>query len=125
MTLEAVKPAVKGDDEFLSADGVIGTNDIEYDTIPAWGGKLRIQSLTAGDLIEWSEANDSGEAKRTAGLRLIVKSAVDKDGKLIFIDKHIAKLREKSHKETEKVVKGILKLNAMLVKSQDTAAKND
>lgn len=111
-------------DKILSMDDVLAANDIEYATIPGFkdGEVFRIQSLTAGDLIVWSESNE-GEAKRTAGLRLIVQSLVDENGKRIADDTHIAVLRKKSHKVTERIVKSILQLNGMNVKG-DTV-KND
>lgn len=88
-------------------------------------------SVTAGDMIEWSEANE-GEAKRTAGLRLIVRSVVDGEpgvddgarGVRIMDDTHIALLRKLPHKTTENVVKAILKLNGMNVKADNDAKKD-
>lgn len=109
--------------EILTKQDVIEARDIEYGVAKAWDGKnVVIQSLTAGDLIEWSEANE-GEAKRTAGLRLIVKSAVNAEGKEIFSDKDIGMLRTKNHKITENVVKCILRLNGMRVPGEE-APKN-
>lgn len=103
---------------FESMDEILAAPDIEYTTVPGWNGLIRIGSLTAGDMIEWTEAND-GEAKRTAGLRLIVKSLVNSEGKRIGTDKDISKLRAKSHKVTEQVVKAILKLNGFNVKEDE------
>lgn len=110
-----------------------GTNSTEYKRVPGFkpGQVFVIASVTAGDLIEWSEANE-GEAKRTAGLRLIVKSVVDgepgKDegatGRRIMDDTHIALLRKLQHKTTENVVKAILNLNGMNIKDE-AAAKKD
>lgn len=114
------------EDANLSMDDVLTANDVEYAEIEGFtkeGKKFRVQSLTAGDLIEWSEANE-GEAKRTAGLRLIVKSLVDASGKRIADDTHIAVFRKKAHKVTERIVREILKLNGMTVK-QDADAKKD
>jgi hypothetical protein len=111
-------------DKILSLTDILNADDVEYATVPGFkpGEAFRIQSLTAGDMIEWSEAN-AGDAKRTAGLRLIIKSLVDDKGAPILDDTHIATLRNKSHKVTERVVKEILKLNGMNVK--EDAAKND
>lgn len=101
---------------------------VEYARVPGFkpGQIFVLQSVTAGDMIQWSEANE-GDAKRTAGLRLIVKSVVDgepgKDegakGARILDDTHIALLRKLPHKTTEEVVKGILKLNGMKVTGDD------
>lgn len=77
--------------------------------------KIRLGSLTAGDLIEWSEANE-GEAKRTAGLRLLCKSIVNSKGERIADDpKNIQLFKQKSHKVTERLIKEVLKLNGMQV----------
>lgn len=101
---------------------------VEFTTIDGFrpNEKLRIGSLTAGDMIEWSEANE-GEAKRTAGLRLITRSLVGpepENHRYADDPKNIPKLRALRHKETERIVKEILKLNGMTVKGQ-TDAKND
>lgn len=116
-----------------------GVSDVEYATIDGFkpGEKARIGSVTAGDIIEWSEANE-GEAKRTAGLRLITKSLVGPEkpfgGKPVdgFIPNHryaddpknIAKFRAMRHKETERIVKEILKLNGMNVKAEAEVKKD-
>src|SRR5262245_56354749 len=99
-------------DKVVSLADFENADDVEYATIPAWkeGEVIRIKSVSAGDMIEWSEAND-GPAKRTAGLRLIVKSVVDADGRLLLNDSHLQMLRNRSHKKTEEIVKAILKLN--------------
>lgn len=107
---------------FESAHDLLAAEDVEYVVVSGWNGQIRLQSLTAGDMIEWSEANE-GEAKRTAGLRLIVKSVVDSKGVLILTDTHIATLRKKSHRVMETIVKAILKLNGMNVKAE-TETKN-
>lgn len=116
----------------LSMQEFLDEPDIEYARIPGFRSdtSIVIGSLSAGDLIEWSEANE-GEAKRNAGLRLIAKSLVDGNpdedegakGVRISSDKDLGKLRAKSHKVTERIVKAILKLNGMTVKG-DADAKN-
>jgi hypothetical protein len=110
-----------------SMTDILSADEIEYAVIPGFkpGQKLRIGSLSAGDMIEWSEANE-GEAKRTAGLRLICKSLVGPapDNKRYAEDpKNIAVFRMKNHKATEEVVKAIIKLNGLNV-GQTTNAKN-
>lgn len=113
------------EEKVLGLADIVAAEDIEYATIPGFkpGEVFRIRSLTSDDLIVWSESNE-GEAKRTAGLRLIVKSLVDKDGNLVLNDTHLGVLKAKSHKVTERVVRGILKLNGINVKT-DNEAKND
>lgn len=111
-----------------------GASDVEYAIVDGFkpGEKVRIGSVTAGDMIEWSEANE-GEAKRTAGLRLITKSLVGPEKPTNgqppnhrYADdvKNIPKFRAMRHKETERIVREILKLNGMNVKQQDDAKKD-
>lgn len=116
---EKVVPIKPPEEEVLSnANDILGSNDFEYATIDAWGKKVRIQSLTAGDILEWSEAGE-GEAKKTAGLRLIIKSVVDGTGKLVFSPNHISILRTKNHKQTEKVIEAIIKLNGLTIRGAE------
>jgi hypothetical protein len=105
-----------------------GATDVEYAIIDGFkpGRKVRIGSVTAGDIIAWAEANE-GEAKRTAGLRLITKSLVGPaPSNIRYADdpKNVQKFKGMRHKETERIVREILKLNGMTVRAQD-AAKND
>jgi hypothetical protein len=102
-----------------------GASEVQFAEIEGFHPekRIRIGSVSAGDMIEWSEANET-EAKRTAGLRLISKSLVNKAGVRISSDKDIAKFRTMRHNVTERIVKEILKLNGMTVKA-DEKAKND
>lgn len=116
--------------KIISSMSEITTADIiETAEVPGFkpGETLRIGSLTAGDMIEWSEANE-GEAKRTAGLRLITKSLIGPAPENIrYADdpKNIAVFRTKRHRITENIVKGILKLNGMEVKGSTTTGEAD
>ena len=117
---------MKAQAQIESMEEIDASVDVEYAFIAGFvpDKPFRIGSLTAGDLIEWSEANE-GEAKRTAGLRLICKSLVNSKNERFAVDpKNIAIFRRKSHKVTERIVKEILELNGMTVKA-DAAAKKD
>jgi hypothetical protein len=115
-----------------SMDEITGANDDEFAMVEGFtkDKPFRIGSLTAGDMIEWTEAGE-GEAKRTAGLRLICKSLVNSKGDRIALDpKNIAVFRAKSHKVTERIVKEILILNGMktreeLFKTSKTTDKSE
>lgn len=118
------------DKVYASMDEILasGVSEVEYALIDGFkpGEKVRIGSVTAGDIIEWSEANE-GEAKRTAGLRLITKSLVGPEpGNIRYADdvKNIPKFRAMRHKETERIVREILNLNGMTVKGEADAKKD-
>lgn len=117
---ETVEQVYESVDEMV-ADGA---SEVTYKNIEGFkpGKMIRIGSVTAGDMIEWSEANET-EAKRTAGLRLITKSLVNSKGQRISSDRDILKLRQMRHDVTERIVKEILDLNKMGLK-QDKESKN-
>lgn len=118
----------------VSLNDIMSEDIVEYARTPGFtpGQVFVTQTLTAGDLIEWSEASEGSEQKRLAGLRLIIKATVDGEpgvdpgakGIPIMSEAHMEFLRKKKHKTTETVVKHILKQNGMRVKG-DSDAKND
>jgi hypothetical protein len=117
--------------QYLSVDDIFAVDDVQFrdlDMRPlGWPGKLRIGTLSAQDLIEWTEANEG--AKRTAGLRLLIKSLVNEKGERIGRDTMIEKFKTKSHKAVDTVLKEILDLNGLVVKDgkekPTDAAKKD
>jgi len=122
------KNAEPQDQIYASMDDIFnsGAGEVEYAIIDGFkpGQKIRIGSVTAGDILEWQEANE-GEAKKTAGLRLITKSLVGPEpNNTRYADspKFIEKFKQLRHKEAERIVREILKLNGMNVKEKD--AKN-
>jgi hypothetical protein len=102
------------DEKILSMDEYLAVEDVQYVTVPLPGGKgsIRLGSLNAGDMLDFIDSNETA-AKKTAGLRLIVKSMVDAEGNRIGNDKHLAGLRTKNASFTNKIVGEILKLNGM------------
>jgi hypothetical protein len=127
-----IPPEAAAEDEVVADMSEIdSTNNVEYATCPGFkdGQTLRIGSLTAGDFIEWQEAN-KGDAKRTAGLRLICKSLVGpepENRRYALHDRNIQIFRGKSHRITENIVKAVLKLNGIKVKGipDEDDTKND
>jgi hypothetical protein len=104
----------------LSADDVLAADDRRYDIVdvPEWGGKVRIRSLSAAEALEWADKNE--KAPNTAGVRMVLISACDGDGKLIFTDRHIEALKGRSNKAMKRLVQRALDLNGF---SDDEKAK--
>jgi hypothetical protein len=124
---EAEKPL---EEQSMKLDELLAIDDIEYATVPigSSGKFITIRSVTAEEWIIWQEANESGDAKRTAGIRLIIKSLVDgipgkagATGRLICRMDDLGEWKKKSFKLTETIVTAILKLNG----KGDAATKKD
>jgi hypothetical protein len=109
----------------LSFEDILDVDDVQYAVIevPEWHGSVRIGSLSAGDLIDFVEANENPLLQKTAGLRLLSKSLVDEKGKRIGDDEKIRQLQKKDARIVSKIVAEILKLNGMDKKTAD-AEKN-
>ncbi len=120
------------DETILSIDEMLGAEDVEYAVIPTWKvknakgemvqGYSRIGSLDAESIIEWRDENE-GPAKKTMGIRLLVKSLVDKDGARIGTPKHYEAFKKKSNAVMERILGEIVKLNGMTVQQDDKAKK--
>lgn len=112
----------------LSLKNIEDAPNVEFDLVEAWGGLVRIGSLTADQMIEHVEGLENPATKRMAGLRLIVLSLVDIDGKRLFTDETIGKgvaiFGKKDSKTTSLIVRRLLKLNGM-TRAAAEAAKKD
>jgi hypothetical protein len=112
------------DEKPLSIEDILAVDDIQYTEVEAWGGKVRLGSLTAGDVLEFVESNE-GPAKRTAGIRLLIKSLVDADGNRIGRPEMLDRFRKKNAQIINMLVEKILILNGLSTKGTTEAAKND
>jgi hypothetical protein len=103
--------------KYLSMDEILAVDDIQYADVEAFGGLIRIGSLSAGDMIDWIEANEDPAKKRIAGINLIVKSLVDETGARIGRDENTEVLKKKDNRTLGKIVNTILELNGMKPKA--------
>jgi hypothetical protein len=112
--------------KLLSLEEIENLEDVQFVEVevPEWKGTLRFGSLNAGDMIDFVESND-GPAKRTAGLRLIVKSLVDATGQRIGEDKLLQTLKKRDARVCNRLVEAILKLNGIDSKKTSEVSKND
>lgn len=122
------------DERILTIDETLAAEDVEYAVIPTWKtrdrttgqlvqGYTRIGSLSAEDVIEWRDTLE-GPAKKTMGIRLLVNSLVDENGKRIGSPQHYEAFKKKSNAIMERILEQIVKLNGMTVK-KDAETKKD
>lgn len=115
--------------DLFGLDDIIDANVINYDTVKAYGGKVRIGSLNSDDMLEWIEQNEDKDKRKRAGLRLLVRSLVDKDGNRVpenRIEEAVNKFGKKDAKENGKVIEAALRLNGLDRAARLLAAlKND
>ncbi len=108
---EAVKEIKK--DKLLTLDEILKTDDVDYVTAEAFGGKLRFGSLSASTMMDFAEANKDPRRAKTAGVRIVLQSLVDEDGKRIGTEALIDPMMQKSSRTINHLVQIIMRLNRM------------
>lgn len=103
----------------LSAKDV-ATEDVE---VPAWGGKIRVRSMTVAEQNEFARRASSQE-KTSVGAWLVAALAVDENGGQLFTTEDVAALEKKNAKAVAAVVEAILKVNKIGEKEVNDAEKN-
>lgn len=120
-----------------SLDDIRDASNIEYRELAGFkpGQKVWIGSLTAGDMLEWSEAGDEDkEVKRMAGLRLVSKSLVSVEAetgkpgptsvRYANTPESLEILKKKNQRDMQNLVKEILDLNGLTPRKEDAAKKD-
>lgn len=100
-----------------------------FEDVPAYGGSVKIATLSSKFMIEWLEENDDPIRKKQAGLRLLVKSLVDPVTLEPLpeeqLDEMIEVFRLKDSRENSKVVAAALKLNGLSVRKRTTEVDDE
>lgn len=99
-----------------SLDEVLQSDGTHYTTVEAYGKTIRLGSLSSSDMLEWLEENDHPDKKKAAGLRILVKSIVDADGKRYEESKRediVKVFASKDNKENSIVIAKVLELNGL------------
>ena len=107
--------------EIFSMNDILAAEDTEYREVKVWGGIVRVGSLTAGELLEFVEANAQPDSRKTSGLRLIIKSIVDENGNRLGKEEHLEGLKSRNSQQIEKLTHEILNLNGLGKKAEGEA----
>lgn len=104
-------------------------NNVKYDTVEAYGGTVRVGSVSSADMLEWVEGNQDQNKKKISGLRLLAKSITDETGERYSADQYDAVVQDfaaKDAQENGKVLRKVLMLNGFPVpKELKEDAKED
>jgi len=121
--MEAVNVGVMGFDDVLAATGV------QYAEADAWGKKVALMSITAGEVLEWLEQREQAGKRKEAGLLLLARSFVTTE-KARLCDtpekeqKMVEALKLKDSKTVNMLTNRVLVLNGV-VEETVAQAKND
>ena len=105
--------SVNGLKKILSIDDMLAAPNSQFMEVEAWGGLVRIGSLSAQEMIEFVEGNEDPKRRRIAGIRMIVRSLVDEEGNHVGTEAHVNAFLKKDAATTNRLVEAIMELNGM------------
>ena len=109
----------------LSRQEILDLSDAEVREvdIPEWGTTINLRTLTALEATSFAESYKRGD--KDGAIRMLVISAVDEDGKLMFTEADIPSLQKKSMKVILRLQNAAMELNGLRDrKVVEEAAKN-
>lgn len=106
----------------LSADDIFNVDDRE--PVPVyveeWKGNVLLRPLTAAAALEFADYVKKDE--KTAGIKLLIESAVDENGNPLFTMEAIEKLKKKSLRPLTKLTEKALVMNGLKEAPKEAAA---
>lgn len=114
----------------LTKEQILAATDcrMEKVSVPEWGGEVMIRTMTCRDRDQWEaetvKAHKSGEIKPDYTARFVSKVVCDEQGNLLFSQKDIEALAQKSGAAIARVYKAALKLNTVTAEEIGITEKN-
>lgn len=110
--------------EVLSFEELVADPDLTFEIVKTRRGSVRIGSVCSADILAWMDDNENKERGKFSGLRLLVKSLVNPDGKRIgeglpeaekraAEDAALERLKQRDSTENSKLVQACLVLNGL------------
>lgn len=113
MSKEDFQVQTLGVKKVLSIEDMLASPNTEFREVEAWGGTVRLGTLTAEEMIEFVEANADDKQRRVAGIRMIVRSLVNAEGERIGNDAHVPSFLKKDAATTNRLVEAVMEMNGM------------
>jgi hypothetical protein len=112
----------------LTKDDVLKSDDLKREIVkvPEWGGDILIKTIsgTDKDKYEMSIIDAKGNMKPNIRAKLLIASCINEDGSLMFTERDIVHLGQKSAIALDRVFAAAQKLNAVNEADVEALAKN-
>ena len=111
--------------DLLSREQILEAQDLvtERVEVPEWGGAVMVRSLTAAQM-ERVQEHIRGKGVKGATASLVAMAVVDEAGKRLFTDADLAGLGKKGMAAMQRVLRVVMRLNALERESLEALAKN-
>ena len=113
----------------LTKEQILKANDLETEVldVPEWGGEIKVSMMSgfARDRFETSCIGKNGGTDMVNfRAKLVAASLVDEKGNLLFTEKDVTKLGNKSGAALDRIYDAAQKLNKITDNEVDELAKN-
>jgi len=112
----------------LTRDAILGADDLPKQEveIPEWGGSVFVRTMTAGERDAYESSMLLNGKPNLANMRakLVVRTAVDEEGKRLFADADAEALGKKSASAVDKLFGVAQRLNGLTKKDVEELEKN-
>lgn len=117
---------------FLGREGILAVQDIQVREVqvPEWGCWVRVRGLTGAERDEWEKSILVGKGKdrdvnvRNLRAKLVQRSVVDAEGKLIFTEADVPALGAKSAAALERLFDAARELSGLTEQDEEELLKN-
>ena len=112
----------------LSKEQILNSSDSSFEDVEVteWGGTVRVQTMSgfARDRFESSIINNGKFTSDNIRAKLVAACLIDENGKLMFSEKEVVALGNKSCKALDKVFEVAQRLNGIGDSEVEQLAKN-
>ncbi|HUU97758.1 MAG TPA: hypothetical protein VM487_18640 [Phycisphaerae bacterium] len=115
----------------LNRDQILQTQDLPVEVVPVpeWGGEVRVRTLTGAERDEWEvecTRRRAGDRVDIRGVmaRLVVRSAMDEEGRPLFTVADVDALNRKSARAIGRLFKVAQRLSGLTDEDVQVVAKN-
>ena len=111
----------------LSREDILNYQDCEQRTVNAWGGEVRVRSMSVAQLFSFqallNEAKATGDYSRA---QCVVASwcVVDENDRPLFTEADVEALGNKSHRSLAKIFSAVVEMNTISDDSIDAKKKH-
>lgn len=114
----------------LSKSAILGASDLKHEDVPvpAWGGTVRIRTMTGEERDEFrasiATGGDAGVPVGKFSAALLVATCVDENGDRLFSAEDMAALHAKSGSSLDAPAAVAMRLNGLIDGAVEAAEKN-
>lgn len=110
----------------LTRDAILEADDLQKERVdvPEWGGPLWVRQMSADEIGAYSKHSGKDDATSVTLARLVVATACDESGALLFGQDDVPAVGQKNPDVIARINQAALRVNGITAEAAEKAAKN-